>query len=498
MKKIIFLLLLMMFSLANVGFAELKINWGTPSSNMRYLYSSGVLVGVELYIPFDVTGNSGHVEISSCLKTDSTIEDEMTKDFYVEDGHTYKLSNRIRIHDVLSTDNEYEVSFSSLSQSNSAGVIRIEGERIATDIYFIGLEDLSKPILWSSMDSGTSNTLKGVWGSSANDVFAVGDDGTIVHYNGDLWSSMDSGTDGVFEDVWGSSSIDVLVVGRDRKVLRYDGTSWSSIENDIGRNADNLYGIWGTSSDDIYIVGDYGTVLHYDGTLWSDHNVTGSFKSVWNESPTDVFVVGNSRSVKHYDGTLWSSMDSGALNDLDSIWGTSSNDVFAVGQGGTIIHYNGDSWTSMDSGTGAIFYDIWGVSSGYVFTVGYQGIITRYSLEALLADFTADCSKGTPPLTVNFTDQSIGHIASWEWDFGDGETSVQQNPVHEYSSTGIYSVSLTIAGNVNSDTRTKENYVAVGDADGNNDDAGGGGDDGGGDGGGGGGGGCFVDTLRYQ
>jgi hypothetical protein len=34
---------------------------------------------------------------------------------------------------------------------------------------------------WKPMDPGTTGVLNGVWGSSANDVWAVGDDGTILH-----------------------------------------------------------------------------------------------------------------------------------------------------------------------------------------------------------------------------------------------------------------------------------------------------------------------------
>ena len=39
-----------------------------------------------------------------------------------------------------------------------------------------------------------ANELYGVWGSSASDVFAVGDGGTILHYDGSAWSAMSSGT----------------------------------------------------------------------------------------------------------------------------------------------------------------------------------------------------------------------------------------------------------------------------------------------------------------
>ncbi|MFI5188559.1 MAG: PKD domain-containing protein, partial [Chitinophagales bacterium] len=52
-----------------------------------------------------------------------------------------------------------------------------------------------------------------------------------------------------------------------------------------------------------------------------------------------------------------------------------------------------------------------------------------------------------PAGTSNFTDQSsitTGNISQWLWDFGDGTTSIQQNPVHNYTSTGPFNVRLTV------------------------------------------------------
>ena len=50
---------------------------------------------------------------------------------------------------------------------------------------------------WTSMTSGTTEELNGVWGSSGSDVFAVGYDGLILHYNGSSWTSMTSVPSGV-------------------------------------------------------------------------------------------------------------------------------------------------------------------------------------------------------------------------------------------------------------------------------------------------------------
>lgn len=47
---------------------------------------------------------------------------------------------------------------------------------------------------------------------------------------------------------------------------------------------------------------------------------------------------------------------------------------------------------------------------------------------------------------VAFTDLSYGKITSWHWDFGDGQTSQEQNPVHEYEEAGKYLVILWIEG----------------------------------------------------
>ena len=84
-----------------------------------------------------------------------------------------------------------------------------------------------------------------------------------------------------------------------------------------------------------------------------------------------------------------------------------------------------------------------------------------YYEERPIAQFTADKTEGSCPLTVQFIDQSTGEITSWFWDFGDGETSTEQNPSHTYNSTGYFTVSLTVTGSGGSDTETKENYIHV-------------------------------------
>lgn len=63
------------------------------------------------------------------------------------------------------------------------------------------------------------------------------------------------------------------------------------------------------------------------------------------------------------------------------------------------------------------------------------------------ASFTADITTGCVPVNIHFTDHSdpvAGSIVSWQWDFGDGNTSTQQSPQNNYTATGFYTVSLVV------------------------------------------------------
>jgi PKD repeat protein len=79
------------------------------------------------------------------------------------------------------------------------------------------------------------------------------------------------------------------------------------------------------------------------------------------------------------------------------------------------------------------------------------------------ADFSAAPRSGEVPLAVQFTDESIGSITSWDWDFGDGSTNTSKNPSHTYQAAGIYTVSLEVTGPAGSDTEIKTGYVIVGE-----------------------------------
>ena len=96
-------------------------------------------------------------------------------------------------------------------------------------------------------------------------------------------------------------------------------------------------------------------------------------------------------------------------------------------------------------------------AEGYVYVIDFDTDTT----EQCYADFYYEFQdKNT--YEVSFIDQSGPYPNTWEWDFGDGTTSYDQNPVHTYSEEGQYLVTLTI-GSQNCSS-VSEQYIYVGDS----------------------------------
>jgi PKD repeat protein len=176
----------------------------------------------------------------------------------------------------------------------------------------------------------------------------------------------------------------------------------------------------------------------------------------------DICAPGNNIYSTYHDHTdpntnYWASMS-----------GTSMATPMAAGVAALIWSYN-PTWTAAQVKSqlysSADNIDAY-LSSKYIGKMG-AGRINAYNAVNTgpppppVAQFSGSPTSGTVPLTVNFTDMSTGSITSWSWTFGDGGTSTAQNPSHQYTSAGTYTVSLTVTGPGGSDGETKNNYITV-------------------------------------
>jgi Tol biopolymer transport system component len=265
--------------------------------------------------------------------------------------------------------------------------------------------------LWSPMSSGTTEPIAGVWGTSASNVFAVGNSGTLLRYNGSSWAPA-SVTSKNITAVWGSSASDVFAVAGpstccDLQLLHFNGTSWS--EMDRGALNGGMRALWGSAPTSVIAggtTGAAGSVLTFDGTTWTQPaGASGTIESVWGSSRSNVYAAGWGSSVLRFDGSSWATVPTGASQTVSSVWGTSASDVYAVGGGGTALRFNGSNWSALTTNTSQNLSTVWGTSSSDIYVAGENGAILRYDGST----FTP-MSTGTTEVLYDFWGAPTGEV----------------------------------------------------------------------------------------
>ncbi|MHB8810804.1 MAG: BACON domain-containing protein [Desulfobulbaceae bacterium] len=180
--------------------------------------------------------------------------------------------------------------------------------------------------VWTGLSTGTSESLADVWGAA--EVLAVGGYGTILN----LTQSAAGSANLVLRSLWGSSANDIFAVGE--TILHSDGTTWTAMAPDTSQW---LNAVWGSSTTDVFAVGEYGTIIHYDGANWTamESGVQETLHGVYGDAPNNVYAVGDNAVVLHYDGTTWNLLLAGGIS-LRDVW-AAARLVVAVGDDGTIL-----------------------------------------------------------------------------------------------------------------------------------------------------------------
>jgi PKD repeat protein len=140
---------------------------------------------------------------------------------------------------------------------------------------------------------------------------------------------------------------------------------------------------------------------------------------------------------QHWDNTLYTVDGSAALVVATLYYQTLS---------GEYVEFLRDENTTNTAGDD--LYALWETNGKSAPVVMEQVEISLIPAAPPVADFSALANY----FEVEFTDQSTNNPTTWSWDFGDGGTSSDQNPIYVYASAGIYNVALTVSNAEGSDT----------------------------------------------
>jgi len=86
-------------------------------------------------------------------------------------------------------------------------------------------------------------------------------------------------------------------------------------------------------------------------------------------------------------------------------------------------------------------------------------------LSIMQADFVSSVQVEDINTDIQFTDLTTNNPTNWYWDFGDGNTSTLQNPLHQYAAYGLYTVTLIAVKDGAGDIEIKEDYIEIADPD---------------------------------
>jgi hypothetical protein len=239
---------------------------------------------------------------------------------------------------------------------------------------------------WST-PTPQGNTLYSVSGSSASDVWAVGDAGAIVHWDGQSWAQVPSGVQSTLNAVWAAGAADAWAVGEASTTLRWNGIAWSALAGVPvpGAGIDPTMGswkaVWGTGPSNVWIVGSappesgepaVAVAMHWDGSQWTTGFLpTHELETVWGTGLNDVWAVDASQVLYHFDGQGWTTVLEIRLGcPRTTIWGTSSSDFWLGSEcSAPPSHWDGMN-LDLSGGTTGLIDGLWGSRDDDVWAVG--------------------------------------------------------------------------------------------------------------------------------
>lgn len=274
---------------------------------------------------------------------------------------------------------------------------------------------------------GDGVDLHAVYAAAPKAIWAVGEAGTVVRYNGVVWVSENTLAAQPLLGVHGAPSGKIMAVGgAGVAVTRIDG-EW--IVKDTGAGVD-LYAVHYLSEDEAWLVGADGAIVHVEGdtftpleesptnrhlyalALGPDGRLYASglgvilalegdeWRNVFASSDVDmravfaldeqnVFAVGKSGTILRYDGKNWARepIDEIPTGEGDSVpftsgifgvWASALDDLWAVSEAGTWLHSDGGSWTAYQSGEEVTLRSVHGLSEKDVWMVGGNGTVIHW------------------------------------------------------------------------------------------------------------------------
>jgi hypothetical protein len=263
----------------------------------------------------------------------------------------------------------------------------------ANDVWTVGSDtaDGKGPLVlhydgtaWTRLETGATGDLWWVFGFENGPVFLGGQNGLMLRYENGAFAKMTTPGTAIVTGIWGASADDVWAVGAESGGAR-GAFAWR-LRNGVWSDApgfppglvdtDALWKVWGRDANDVWLVGSAGKTLHWDGSAFTVVSAgTGeSLFTVHANSRRFVAVggFGTGKIVESSGSNEWTNMSPADAPSLIGVALTESGTGFAVGQYGAVFARTDGGWSEERTGftLNQSLHSVWIDSSGGVWAVG--------------------------------------------------------------------------------------------------------------------------------
>jgi hypothetical protein len=232
---------------------------------------------------------------------------------------------------------------------------------------------------WVKQRDGWSET---VFALDAEHVWAAGEGGHILFYNGRGWGLQYNGTTAHLIDITASDPNNVWAVAWDGRIYRSDGLTWELV-NETG---ERLSCITTADENHVWAASWVGNVYFYDGMEWRRQAEFGEeIFDIQAVAPDNVWAVGGRYNefpgghepmgpgyVYFFDGTSWSK-DHEVEEMLFGVSAVDENNVWAVGERGLLLAFDENSWVQYRAPTRDPLWAVSAADEDNIWAIGSVG-----------------------------------------------------------------------------------------------------------------------------
>lgn len=269
--------------------------------------------------------------------------------------------------------------------SEGRALVTVRG-RSETDVWAVGEGGVAlhwDGTCWARNPPSSTQTLRAAWPAAGRTWWFGGGGGMLHRWDGSSWTSQALAESLTLYDIEGASDTSAVAVGQTGALYTFNGTQWSPRAWDAGTNpAPDLLAVWPVSNTEAWAVGRSSTLVHGVDGGWVTVNKTGSVDLVAIAAGADAgtaYAVGKGTLATYSGGTWSSSSYQTSSTPLNGVW-TTSGTTRIVGPASSI--YVLGKTAPEASGTPQVLNSLWGTSDAALWAVGASGAIVRRGASA--------------------------------------------------------------------------------------------------------------------